>query len=81
MAVTLDGTYSVESLTVFKNIGLQLKITYISGYETVQFLNLSNILDIVINEGIRRWQVRFYLAILIKGANGGPNEVRVAFKV
>ncbi|KAI8060430.1 GPI-GlcNAc transferase complex, PIG-H component-domain-containing protein [Gongronella butleri] len=55
-----------ESLLVMQNIGIQVKTAYWSGQSTTKFIHGSKIQDIIINEGITLWQVKPYLAILVK---------------
>lgn len=48
-----------ESLLVLTSCGLQVKTTYLIGRSATQFLDIAQVKDIVINEGIR--MVRQYL--------------------
>ena len=41
-----------ESILVVRSLGLQVKVKYASGRETSQFIELSTISDVIINEGI-----------------------------
>ncbi|CAO3619050.1 unnamed protein product [Cunninghamella echinulata] len=55
-----------ESLLVMRDIGIQVKTTYWNGKSESIFINRLRIEDVVINEGITLWQVKPYIAILIK---------------
>ena len=75
---------SKESLLVFPTLGLQLE-THLGHpllptlFTTHHFIPLSALEDVVTHEGFRRWNVRFYLAVLRRVS--GRVEVRVAFEV
>lgn len=45
-----------------------------------KFIPSEHIHDIIINEALWRWNVRYYLAIVIE-APGRPHELAVAFEV
>ena len=89
---------SPESLLVFPTLGIQLETH--RGHPllptlstTHHFIPLSALEDIVIHEGFRRWDVRYYLAALKRtrgsgayesserAASGSGVEIRVAFEV
>ncbi|KAI8337234.1 GPI-GlcNAc transferase complex, PIG-H component-domain-containing protein [Chlamydoabsidia padenii] len=55
-----------ESLLVMQDIGIQVKTTYWSGRSESKFINRQKIENVVINEGITLWQVKPYMAILVK---------------
>lgn len=60
----------VESLLVIKDLGLELKTTYLLfNKQESKFIDQSKILEIIINEGISRWQVKFYLAVIVDGGS------------
>jgi hypothetical protein len=44
--------YVLESVIIVKNIGIQIKSTYKSGKQAVQFVDHKSIADIIINEAI-----------------------------
>ena len=73
-----------ESILVFPTLGIQLE-THLGHpflptlFTTHHFIPLSALEDVVIHEGFRRWNVRFYLAVLRRVS--GRVEVRVAFEV
>ncbi|ORX44241.1 hypothetical protein DM01DRAFT_1340430 [Hesseltinella vesiculosa] len=49
-----------------QDIGIQVNTRYWTGRSTCKFIHRMKIQDIIINEGITLWQVKPYLAILIK---------------
>ncbi|KAI8099395.1 GPI-GlcNAc transferase complex, PIG-H component-domain-containing protein [Halteromyces radiatus] len=55
-----------ESLLIMRDIGIQVKTTYWSGRTESKFINRLKIQNVVINEGIHLWQVKPYMAILVK---------------
>ncbi|ORZ25298.1 GPI-GlcNAc transferase complex, PIG-H component-domain-containing protein [Absidia repens] len=55
-----------ESLLVMRDIGVQVKTTYWSGRTESRFINRLKIENVVINEGITLWQIKPYIAILLK---------------
>jgi phosphatidylinositol glycan class H protein len=60
----------LESLLVIKDLGLELKTTYLLfNKQESKFIDQSKILEIIINEGISRWQVKFYLAVIVDGGS------------
>ncbi|KAI8866392.1 hypothetical protein GQ42DRAFT_105982, partial [Ramicandelaber brevisporus] len=54
-----------ESLMAMRGIGLQLKTTYRCGLTTSRFIDQRRVVDVIINEGFRRLQAIFYLAVLV----------------
>ncbi|KAI3657970.1 hypothetical protein MP638_003002 [Amoeboaphelidium occidentale] len=63
-------TIKEESLLVIKDLGLELKTTYLLfNKQESKFIDQSKILEIIINEGISRWQVKFYLAVIVDGGS------------
>lgn len=56
----------VESITVINNVGIQLSTRYLFAKPSIVFVPFSNIQNIVINEAIVMFQVRYYLAIVVK---------------
>lgn len=58
---------SEESLLLIRGVGLQIRTTYkLFNRTQTQFIDRARITDILINEGITRSQVRYYLAIFVK---------------
>jgi phosphatidylinositol glycan class H protein len=47
---------------------------------THRFIPLSNLNDMIINEGLKGWDVRYYLAV-IKHVGGGGFAINIAFEV
>jgi phosphatidylinositol glycan class H protein len=68
---------SSESLLVVRNLGLQINTRYFFGFSRSRFVTTLEIHQIMILEGIRRFQVRFYLAVLVKD----ETELMVVFEV
>ena len=62
-----------ESLLVIKDVGVQIKTTFCDGRSESRFLDQANIMEIIINEGMTRWQVKYYLAILLSGQARGES--------
>lgn len=55
---------SSESILAVRNVGVQVKTTYLSGRSVSFFIERSRICDIIIHEAITMWQVKFYMAII-----------------
>ncbi|KAF7724995.1 hypothetical protein EC973_000488 [Apophysomyces ossiformis] len=55
-----------SSILVMHGIGIQVKTTYWGGSSVSRFINRLKIEDVVINEGISLWQIKYYMAILVK---------------
>ncbi|KAI9008770.1 GPI-GlcNAc transferase complex, PIG-H component-domain-containing protein [Phycomyces nitens] len=55
-----------ESLLVMRDIGIQVKTVYWGGSIVSRFISRRDIEDVVINEGITFWQIKSYIAILVK---------------
>jgi hypothetical protein len=49
-----------------KDVGLQLETRYAGGATSSRFIESSTILNVIINEGLTLWQVRYYLAVLVR---------------
>lgn len=60
-----------------RDVGIQVRTTYWGGRGELLFIDKHKIDDIVINEGITMWQIKSYLAILIKN----QDKMVVVFKV
>lgn len=54
-----------ESILAIRNVGVQVKTTYLSGRSVSHFIERSRICDIIIHEAITMWQVKFYMAIIV----------------
>ncbi|KAI6008069.1 hypothetical protein EDC04DRAFT_3123178 [Pisolithus marmoratus] len=73
-----------ESVLVFPTLGIQLE-THIGHpslgplFVSRRFIHASCLEDFVIHEGIRRWNVRYFLAA-IKRSNNGSISFHVAFE-
>ncbi|KAH7889328.1 hypothetical protein F5I97DRAFT_1940721 [Phlebopus sp. FC_14] len=73
-----------EAVLVFPTLGIQLETH--RGHPSLEplsvsrrFIHVSSLEDFVIHEGLRRWNVRYYLAA-IKRSNNGAITVQVAFE-
>ncbi|ORX88285.1 hypothetical protein BCR32DRAFT_263718 [Anaeromyces robustus] len=64
-----SNTIIEESLLVVRDLGVQIKTTYLFNRTTSRFIDKSKIGQIIINEGITAFEVNFYLAVLISGAD------------
>ncbi|KAI8581259.1 hypothetical protein K450DRAFT_233897 [Umbelopsis ramanniana AG] len=58
------NTVKEESILAVRNVGVQVKTTYLSGRSVSQFIERSRVCDIIIHEAITMWQVKFYMAII-----------------
>ncbi|KAI9470050.1 MAG: GPI-GlcNAc transferase complex, PIG-H component-domain-containing protein [Benjaminiella poitrasii] len=58
-----------ESILAIQDVGIQVKTTYWGGSTVSRFINRPKIEDVIINEGISFWQIKSYMAILVKGEN------------
>jgi hypothetical protein len=54
---------AMESVLVIRGIGVQLKTRLYSGWEKVQFIDRSLIRNVLILEGLTRYQILYYIAI------------------
>ena len=55
-----------ESILAMKEIGIQVRTVYWGGKSVSKFIDQHKIDDIIINEGITMWQIKSYMAILVK---------------
>ncbi|KAG8993843.1 hypothetical protein FRB90_000588 [Tulasnella sp. 427] len=81
-----------ESVIAIPGIGLQLESHYGLPHTPFshprslgckrQFIPLSSIMDVVLNEGLSFWEVRYYLAVVYRevGSRDGTVKVAVPFK-
>ncbi|KAI0202658.1 GPI-GlcNAc transferase complex, PIG-H component-domain-containing protein [Astrocystis sublimbata] len=59
-----------ESLLVLRGLGIQTsssKDSFLFGKNTTRFIPTEKILDVVINEAFRGFEVRYYLVVLVEG--------------
>lgn len=56
----------IESVLAIRDVGIQVKTVYWGGSSVSRFINRLKIDDIIINEGISFWQIKSYMAILVK---------------
>lgn len=57
----------VESITIIKNFGVQLRVRYLFGNEKVEFFDNDRINNVFVHEYFYGSQVRYSLAFIIKG--------------
>ena len=76
---------SPESVLVFPTLGIQLETH--RGYPSLEpffvsrrFIPTSSLENVVIHEGLRRWNVRYFLAAF-KRSSSGAISIHVAFEV
>ncbi|CDS04036.1 hypothetical protein LRAMOSA06991 [Lichtheimia ramosa] len=55
-----------ESILAMKDVGIQVRTVYWGGRTVSRFIDRRKIHDIVINEGITMWQIKSYMAIIVK---------------
>ncbi|OZJ06195.1 hypothetical protein BZG36_00979 [Bifiguratus adelaidae] len=55
-----------ESILAIREVGVQVKTTYVSGQSKIRFIDKSKLVNIVIHEGITMWQLKSYLTILVR---------------
>ncbi|XP_064602082.1 phosphatidylinositol N-acetylglucosaminyltransferase subunit H-like [Liolophura sinensis] len=70
----LTLTVTEESILVLRSCGLQVKTTYLIGRSATQFVDMAQVKDIVINEGIRMHQVICYLSVLLTPRPGSDEN-------
>ncbi|KAL1921208.1 uncharacterized protein VTP21DRAFT_10924 [Calcarisporiella thermophila] len=61
------NTVTQESLLIIRDLGIQVRTVYADGRATSQFIDRAKLSDIIINEGITLWQVKFYMALMVEG--------------
>ncbi|XP_031558006.1 phosphatidylinositol N-acetylglucosaminyltransferase subunit H-like isoform X2 [Actinia tenebrosa] len=66
-----------ESVTVVKNIGIQIKTTYKSGKQALKFVDHKSVADIIINEAITMHKVIFYVAILTRNSENTKKDLKL----
>ncbi|GCC20446.1 phosphatidylinositol N-acetylglucosaminyltransferase subunit H isoform X1 [Chiloscyllium punctatum] len=71
-----------ESMLIIGSIGVQMNTLYASGRESVRFIEMKKVKDIVINEAIYMQKVIYYLCILLidPGNPRGVSEVVPVFQ-
>ncbi|KAK9721487.1 hypothetical protein K7432_003405 [Basidiobolus ranarum] len=60
------GHIRQESILAVRDVGVQVKTTYLMGRTVSQFIDKSKIGEIIINEGFTMLQVKYYLAIIVE---------------
>ena len=67
---------------MIKGIGVQITKYNHLGVKSNIFIPINKIQDILINEGITRFEIRYYMAIVLNEANENKmNEIHVIFEV
>lgn len=74
---TLAIKHYIESILAIRDVGIQIKTSYWGGASVSRFINRNKIQDIIINEAISFWQIKSYMAILVKD----EDKMVVAFEV
>ncbi|KAG2209496.1 hypothetical protein INT47_008340 [Mucor saturninus] len=59
-------TVRQESILAIRDVGIQVKTVYWGGSSVSRFINRSTIEGVIINEAISFWQIKSYMAILVK---------------
>ena len=54
-----------ESLLVTQKLGVQIERVYFSGRRSYEFVDIDTIEDVIINEGITRCKIVYYMAFLL----------------
>lgn len=70
-------TMFLESLEVVRDMGVQLTTKYFSGLEKHKFIEKEKIRNVIVNEGIKFGDIKFYLAFVIRSSD----EMIIAFEV
>lgn len=77
-------TRYAESILVLPSLGLQLEthrgLPNIPLFVSKRFIPLMYLQDFVINEGLRGWNVRYYLTA-IQNSDDGKKSLEVAYEV
>ncbi|KAI0256636.1 GPI-GlcNAc transferase complex, PIG-H component-domain-containing protein [Lactifluus subvellereus] len=72
-----------ESVLVLPPYGIQLEthrgFPSLPFFVSRKFIPLTEVQDVLINEGLRRWDVRYYLAVLYSPRRG-QQRIEVAYK-
>ena len=75
---------SLDSVLVLPSYGIQLEthrgLPSLPLFVSRRFIPLTEVRDVLINEGLRRWDVRYYLAILYSPRRG-EQRLDVAYQV
>lgn len=58
--------HHLESILAMKDVGIQVRTVYWGGRTVSRFIDRRKIHDIIINEGITMWQIKSYMAIIVK---------------
>lgn len=85
LCIHAERALSAESVLVFPTLGIQLETH--RGHPSLQpllvsrrFIHVGCLENVVIHEGLHRWNVRYFLAA-IKRSNNGTLSIHVAFEV
>lgn len=67
----------IESLTVIREMGVQIETKLYNGRQTHEFIEKSKIKSIIINEGFQDYSVQYYMAFIVEDRD----NMVLAFKV
>lgn len=56
-----------ESVLVVADMGVQLTVSYRFGGQSCRFIDMADVQDVLVNEGIARQRTRYYLAFVVRG--------------
>ena len=56
-----------ESVLVVADMGVQLTVSYRFGGQSCRFIDMADVQDILVNEGIAQQRTRYYLAFVVRG--------------
>lgn len=63
--VVVKVVIKLESLTIIRELGVQIQTKYYSGKQTQLFIDKKRIKSVIINEGIKSFSVLFYMAFVV----------------
>ncbi|KAL4463693.1 hypothetical protein ABPG72_009043 [Tetrahymena utriculariae] len=70
ISLNYDGNkLKKESLIITKNVGVLIEKKMINGKSNTQFFCISNMRDLIMNEGMTPYDVRYYLVLIAKDEN------------
>jgi|EP00945_MAST-04E_sp_MAST-4E-sp1_P003833 hypothetical protein len=62
---SIGGRVAEESLLVTQKLGVQIERVFFSGRRSYEFVDMHSVDDAIINEGITRCKVIYYMAFLL----------------
>ena len=57
----------VESVVVVADMGVQLTVSYRFGGQSCRFIDIADVQDVLVNEGIAQQRTQYYLAFVVRG--------------